>query len=196
MNEPANFRAASAEEFKTIYEWMEKQFHAGELKYLSTMEALRAQDRYEVYGLWANETLIAYALLAFTEDGRFALLDYYAVLPEYQSSGWGGRFLSMLREELDCEAIILEVEDPKYAPDAAEEAHFSRRIRFYERNRCLHSPVKLNLRGYDYTIMTLPITREPKPAEIYAALEDAYNLFFPPEDYAQNVRFREDEIVG
>ena len=112
MNELANLRAASAEEFKTIYEWMEKQFHAGELKYLSTMEALRAQDRYKVYGLWANETLIAYALLAFTEDGRFALLDYYAVLPEYQSSGWGGRFLSMLREELDCEAIILEVEDP------------------------------------------------------------------------------------
>ncbi len=55
MNELANLRAASAEEFKTIYEWMEKQFHAGELKYLSTLEALRAQDRYKVYGLWANE---------------------------------------------------------------------------------------------------------------------------------------------
>ena len=196
MNEPATLRAASAEEFKTIYEWMEKQFNAGELKYLSTMEALRAQNRYEVYGLWASETLIAYALFAFTEDGRFALLDYYAVLPEYQSSGWGGRFLSMLREELDCEAIILEVEDPKYAPDAAEKAHFSRRIRFYERNQCQHSPVNLNLWGYDYTIMTLPIAREPEPAEIHTALEDAYHLFFPPEDYAQNVRFREDEIVG
>lgn len=193
MNEPIMLRAASAEEMRTIYAWMEKQFHEGELKYLSTLERLRAQNRYEVYGLWSGSALIAYALFAFTEDGRFALLDYYAVLPEYQSSGWGGRFLGMLRRELPVEAVILEVEDPKYAPDAAEEAHFSRRIRFYERNECLHTPVTLNLWGYDYTIMTLPIAHTPDSSEVHAALEDAYHLFFPPEDYAQNVLFREDE---
>mgnify|MGYP002736751433 FL=1 len=85
MNEPITLRVSSAEEMRMIYAWMEKQFHAGELKYLSTLERLRAQNRYEVYGLWSGSALIAYALFAFTEDGRFALLDYYAVLPEYQS---------------------------------------------------------------------------------------------------------------
>lgn len=193
MNEPITLRIANAEEMRTIYAWVEKQFHAGELKYLSTLERLRAQNRYEVYGLWSGSALIAYALFAFTEDGRFALLDYYAVLPEYQSSGWGGRFLGMLRRELPVEAVILEVEDPKYASDAAEEAHFIRRIRFYERNDCLHTPVNLKLWGYDYTIMTLPIAHTPASSEVHAALEDAYHLFFPPEDYAQNVLFREDE---
>ena len=193
MNEPITLRVASAEEMRMIYAWMEKQFHAGELKRLSTLERLRAQNRYEVYGLWSGSALIAYALFAFTEDGRFALLDYYAVLPEYQSSGWGGRFLGMLRRELPVEAVIFEVEDPKYAPDAAEEAHFSRRIRFYERNDCLHTPVTLNLWGYDYTIMTLPIAHTPDSSEVHAALEDSYHLFFPPEDYAKNVRFRANE---
>lgn len=192
MNEPITMRAASAAEFKSIYSWMETQFHAGELKTLSTLEKLRAQGRYEVYGLWSGETLIAYALLALASDGRFALLDYYAVLPEYQSSGWGGKFLAALRRELNCEAILLEVEDPQYAPDAMEEAHFSRRIRFYERNHCLHTPVNLTLWGYDYTIMTLPIAREPNPLEVRSALEEAYHLFFSEEDCARQVRFRDN----
>ena len=193
MQTETTLRKASAEEFRTIFEWMKRQFHEGELKPLAQLERMRADGRYEVYGLWSGSALIAYALFAFTEDGRFALLDYYAVLPEYQSSGWGGRFLGMLRRELPVEAVILEVEDPKYAPDAAAEAHFSRRIRFYERNECLHTPVNLKLWGYDYTIMTLPIAHTPDSSEVHAALEDAYHLFFPPEDYAQNVLFREDE---
>ncbi len=194
MNKPITVRPADAEEFKTIYGWMEKQFHAGELKYFSSLQQFRAQKRYEVYGLWSGENMIAYALFAFTQDKRFALLDYYAVLPQYQSQGWGGRFLNMLCKQLPCEAIILEVEDPKYAPNAAEEAHFARRIRFYERNSCRHSAVSLNLWGFDYIIMTIPIDSEPNADEIHSALENVYHLFFTSEECTAHVHFREDAI--
>ena len=193
MQKPTSVRAVSAEEFKTIYAWMEKQFHAGELKYPSHIEKMRADGRYEIYGLWNRQTLIAYALFAFAKDKRFALLDYYAVLPEYQAAGWGSTFLKELQKTVPCEAILLEVEDPKYAPDAAEKAHFARRIRFYERNDCLHTPVNLNLWGFDYIIMTLPIQETPSPKEIHASLEDLYHLFFTNGEYEENVHFREDE---
>ena len=192
MKETLTIRTASRDEFQEIYAWMEKQFHAGELKYLTTMEHLREQNRYEVYGLWSGETLLAYALFAFTSDMRYALLDYYAVLPQYQDCGWGGKFLNLLSQELSCQAILLEVEDPKYAPNAAEKAHFERRIQFYERNHCLHTPVNLNLWGFDYVIMTLPIAAQPPAIEIHTALEEIYRLFFPPEEYVPNVHFRAD----
>ena len=131
MQTETTLRKASAEEFRTIFEWMKRQFHEGELKPLKQLERMRADGRYEVYGLWRGTELLAYALLACTADRKLWMLDYYAVLPEHQDAGWGGRFLGMLRRELPVEAVILEVEDPKYAPDAADEAHFSRRIRFF-----------------------------------------------------------------
>ncbi len=195
MDESVKVRAVCAEEFQSIYAWMEKQFHAGELKYPSEIESMRANGRYEIYGLWKEDALIAYALFAFTRDRRFALLDYYAVLPEHQSEGWGGNFLKTLQKEVPCEAILLEVEDPRYAPDASEEAHFKRRIHFYERNNCLHTPVNLNLWGFDYIIMALPIQSMPQPREIHAALEEIYHLFFPTEEYISNVHFRRDDSI-
>lgn len=191
MNGTLTLRLASVEELRIFYDWMRRQFHAGELKPLEEIERLRSEGRYCAYGLWEGETLMAYALFSNTADGRAHLLDYYAVLPEFQDAGWGSEFLQQLRGRLTGTAILLEVEDPAYAPDEAERAHFSRRIRFYERNGCLHTKIELNLFGFDYVIMTLPLQGEMEEARIRAALEEIYHGFFPPEYYNRFVRFRD-----
>lgn len=193
MNGNPTLRLASADELRIFYDWMGRQFHAGELKPLRRIEQLREAGLYAAYGLWDGDALLAYALVAKTADGRKYLLDYYAVLPDYQDAGWGSKFLQMLREELKGDVLLLEVEDPAYAPDAAEEVHFSRRIRFYERNGCLHTGLELVLFGFDYVIMFLPLAGEVDDAQAKASLKEIYRGFFPPELYAENVRFRDEQ---
>lgn len=186
-------RKANFEELHLFYDWMKKQFHPGELKSLPRIEQMCLREQYCAYGLWDDSELIAYALMANTSsvEDRVYLLDYYAVLPQYQDVGWGSRFLEMLRANLRGDAIILEVEDPDYAPDEEEREHWQRRIRFYEKNGCVHTPVKLNLYGFDYTIMQLPIAQRLYHVKVRSALEEIYHVFSPPEMYAKYVNFRE-----
>ena len=193
MNGNLTLRRASADELRRFYDWMKEQFHAGELKPLWLLEQLSEKRLYAAYGLWDEETLLAYALVANTADGKMHLLDYYAVLPEHQDAGWGSRFLQMLRRELDGDVLLLEVEDPAYAPDAAEAEHCSRRIRFYERNGCLHTKLELVLFGFDYVIMKLPLEGETDDGRAKESLKEIYHTFFPPEAYAENVRFRDEK---
>ena len=111
MNVNAKLRKATLEELRVFYDWMKKQFHPGELKSLPHIEQMCLKERYCAYGLWDGGELIAYALMANTDPGEMMiyLLDYYAVLPQYQDAGWGSRFLKMLRESLRGDAIIFEV---------------------------------------------------------------------------------------
>ena len=183
-------RRASGAELDLFYEWMRKQFHPGELKRLSHLHEMCARGLYAAYGLWSGENLIAYALLGNTPDGRYLLLDYYAVLPEHQDQGWGGRFLARLCETLSGEAMLLEVEDPRYMKDPAEAAHCERRIRFYERAGCVHADADLNLFGFDYTIMVLPMSAHPDDRQVRRALEQIYHVYFPEKVYRANVHFR------
>lgn len=192
MNVVPTLKKADDGELKLFYDWMGKQFHPGELKSLQHISNLCVRGVYSAFGLWSEGELIAYALLANTADGKKHMLDYYAVLPQYQSCGWGSRFLNMLSEELPGDAILLEVEDPDYAPDEKERAHWQRRIRFYERNGCVHSSVKLNLYGFDYTLMQLPQQKRLTDAEVRAAMEEIYHTFSPPDMYAKYVNFREN----
>jgi len=187
MGKQAALRKANAGELKEIYGWMQKQFHAGELKSLERLYVLEAEGVYESYGLWRGDALIAYALLGHTKDRKYYMLDYYAVLPEYQNAGWGGRCLAMLRENLPSDAMMLEVEDPDFAPDEAELAHFRRRIRFYEHNGCVPTKIKVKLFGFDYAIMQLPIRRELEKDEVFAAMQSLYAALVPPEYHTENV---------
>ena len=193
MNGNLTLRRASADELHRFYDWMKEQFHAGELKPLWLLEQLSEKRLYAAYGLWDEETLLAYALVANTADGKMHLLDYYAVLPEHQDAGWGSRFLQMLRRELSGDVLLLEVEDPAYAPDSEEAEHCSRRIRLYERNGCLHTKLELVLFGFDYVIMKLPLEGETDDGRAKESLKEIYHTFFPPEAYAENVRFRDEK---
>lgn len=187
-------RSATAEELGVFYEWMKVQFHPGELKPLDMLRQMCVEGVYAAYGLWRGAELLAYALFANTRDGSKHLLDYYAVLPAHQDAGWGGKFLRLLRQELKGDAILLEVEDPDFVSDPEEREICRRRIRFYDRNGCGHTGVALNLFGFDYVILTIPLAGSVADGEVRRAMEEMYHRFFSEESYARNVRFREDEV--
>ena len=190
--ENLTLRPLSAEETRDVYEkWMTTQFHANELKPLSAVERLRARDEYEVYGLWDGEALIAYAFFGKASGGSSLLLDYYAVLPQYQDCGYGGAFLNLLRRDLsDLEAIILEVENPEFVADPQEREIAVRRVRFYERNACVHTDIQVKLFGLEYAIMVLPLRERLTDDAVCARLAEIYHAFFPQDIYERHVHLR------
>lgn len=196
MSEKLNVRAASAAEIKDIYEqWMTQQFHADELKPLSAIEKLCARGEYEVYGMWDEQALVAYALFGVESSGFSALLDYYAVLPNCQDHGYGGIFLAKLKEvfrALGRETIILEVENPEFVEDADEKDKAERRLRFYERNGCEYTNIRVKLFGFEYLIMVLCMDERTSDDEVNAGLDKIYKIFFTPEIYAKNAQVRRE----
>ena len=194
MYEPLTVCKANAEETTEIYNtWMKQQFHQDELKSLHHIEVMCARGEYAVYGMWEGENLLAYALLGRTVGGNDVLLDYYAVLPQYQDRGYGGVFLGKLREKLeDVDNIIIEVENPEFAQNPQEKEKEQRRIRFYEKNACEYTDIRVNLFGFEYVIMVLPVRDRETDDAILNQLSAIYHVFFPKEVYQKYVKIRRE----
>lgn len=75
----------------------------------------------------------AYAVCA--EANGIVLVSLLAVFADRRGGGHGSRLLALLKEQYaGARAIVLEVEDPKDAEDAAAVQTREKRIAFYERN--------------------------------------------------------------
>ena len=84
-----------------------------------------------------TDSLCAYAYFSCTENGKYALLDYFAVKKDLRGTGIGSKTFPLLRTEMkDRDGLLLEVESVESA-EAEEEVNIRRRrIAFYERCGC------------------------------------------------------------
>lgn len=181
-------RLLSREETERLYEaHMRRDFPPSELKGLSAILSLQRQGRYDVLGAYCAETLIAYALLFRPEGERILLLDYLAVLPEYRNRGNGRATMALLREYYRhaAEALMIECERPKAAPDE-QEARL--RIRFYEGAGALLTSVRIWLFGVEYSILVYPCGDMPQRDDWAQLMLGLYRQMLPEELYSRNVR--------
>lgn len=92
-----NLKELNNEDIEIIYnEHMIKDFPYGELKPLDVIQKLNKRKNYICIGLYNNNELLAYALLASSKS--YLLIDYYAVCKEHRDEGIGSEFLSILQE--------------------------------------------------------------------------------------------------
>lgn len=172
-------------EMKAIYDaHMPEAFPPSELRPWKNMEMLESEGHYRAYALYEDDTLIAYAFLS-SKDGRYALLDYYAVLSTRRGGGIGSRFFELLREEMHAlDGILLEVESVESATTEEERILRERRIAFYLRNGCRLTDVKCLLYGVDFRILELPIQKAAESATaVFTALDSIYHTMFPKALY-------------
>jgi len=115
-----------------------RDFPATERKPFSNMTYMLSSSAYHAWGVFDDAAdgesgplagLRAYLLVACPANCRAVLLDYFAVLPAWRSAGLGAALVAELsaREEAP---VLLEVEWPAHAPDAALA---ERRLNFYRR---------------------------------------------------------------
>jgi len=90
------------------------------------------------------QEIIGFALIADFKEPIFSHLDYMAIDPKYQRSGYGTILFQTIAENLPNNSIglLLEVEDPDLATSAADKKKMEDRIRFYRQLGCRSLTVK------------------------------------------------------
>ncbi len=103
------------------------------------------------------DALRGYAFFVEAPNCDACLLDYYAILPEYRSSGLGGKSLKALSELVREKGkyILLETEDIDFAKNDAQVEERTRRDSFYTRNGCWKTDTKGSVFGVKYAIWAL-----------------------------------------
>lgn len=148
------------EELKRIYkEHIREDFPRNERRPLSAMAKMTKEGKYASFGLYSEENLLAYACYILLADKNYALLDYFAVIPELRGNGIGSEFLQNLKEFVPAKkGTFIEAESPDSAKDSDDMQIRRKRIDFYISNGTVLTNSKCLLFGVDYNI--LYISRE------------------------------------
>lgn len=189
MNTNLKLKALSPEEISYIYNtYMKNDFPPSELKPLSSILENLNNGNYFCYGLIEDEKLKAYAYLCKSPNKNCLLMDYYAVLNNIRSKGYGSLFLKLLKENLNnYDGIIFEVESKTTAKDFKEKAICEKRIKFYLNNGLYLTNISILLFGVTLNIFFLPILKQLDDNTIYNELDSIYKILYSKNIYKNNL---------
>ena len=166
---------------------LSRDFPASELKSLSSILELYHRGEYHVLGAYRNEQFVSYALLYCPKNRRLILLDYLAVEPDYRNCGIGTTMLKQLRQHYlaTTDALLIECERPKSAPDESEAR---KRIRFYTNAEAVLTNVRIWLFDVEYSILVLACSDSIPKYEWAEEMIVLYRQMLPEKLFEHNVR--------
>lgn len=184
-----SLRVMDEAQITALYEQqMRQDFPPSELKYLSSILSMVRLGVYDVLGAYDDQGgFAAYALVYRPREGRIALIDYLAVKRGMRGRGIGSALLSCLCKYYAgaVDALMIECERPKSAPDEAEAR---RRIRFYTCSGAVLTSVRIWLFGVEYSILVLPCAQKIEERDWAQEMLSLYRQMLPSELYERNVR--------
>ena len=88
-----HIKTLNLDEIREIYNaYMHEAFPPSELRPFASMEMLYNKNCYPCYGFYdETDSLCAYAYFSCTENGKYALLDYFAVKKDLRGTGIGSK---------------------------------------------------------------------------------------------------------
>lgn len=190
-----SLRRLDREQLRHVYgAHLVQDFPPAERKPLTAMEKLMDAGRYEGYGLFRGEAILAYALLWSDPEGGFALLDYLAVCRgQPHGAGLGsallGRVLDLCRHG---QGVLVETEAQEDAIPREERAVRQRRLDFYHR---------AGLRDLGYTAKIFDVRYHMlgwgpgSGEEAMEAHQRLYHFELTPWIYQQFIQIPEEKIL-
>ena len=125
-------RNINKEEYKELYSHMRRDFPYNELQPFFSVKRNFNKNIYAGFYLTENADM-GYAVITAPENLKYALINYFAVFPEYRSKGYGSEFLKIILNRYSDRTLVLEADDPSAAKTAALRDEAVRRVKFYER---------------------------------------------------------------
>ena len=155
-----------------------KDFAEDERKPLSAMKESWEKGQYDCYGLFDGEEIVGYAF--FVRNGKYFLLDYFAIKEDRRNEGLGSIFLKQLADGMEKErCVIVEVEDPDKANNCDDKALRNRRLHFYLRNGYLKTALTSSVFGVAYRLLEASNGVPHAARDISAAYTDIYRSTLP-----------------
>lgn len=187
-----SIKQLNLQQIKEVHQsYLVNDFPKEEQKPYELIESLVNKSVYICYGLYNEETLVAYAFFCKDTDSNCILLDFLAVLGEYRSYGYGSKFLMQMKQELtEYDGIIFEVESGMSAKNADDKLNCDRRIEFYHRNGVRDTNNYCLFFGVDMIIMYMPLQKDFDDDTIGEALDHIYHIMYTEEVYSANIKLR------
>jgi GNAT superfamily N-acetyltransferase len=133
---------------------MKRDFPANELAPFGAVRRNLEKNIYDGVFLTENSVDIGYALITAPANLKYALINYFAVFPEYRSKGYGSEFLKILIGCYSERTLVIEADDPLAAKTDGLYDEAARRVKFYERAGFNVIPTqKAKIFGVNYLIM-------------------------------------------
>ena len=178
----AELRLLTGTQLRQIYRtYVKTDFPRRERRPLASMEELRQMGRYDTWGMFEGETLLAYAFLWRTEDGRCALLDYLAVCPEGRGQGRGTQALELLQAQYGQSCpLLVEAEAPEEGIPPEKDRQRRRRLIFYQRAGFRLLDYQTLIFGVRYAMLVWPGSCVLEPEALQAAHRGLYQNHMPP----------------
>lgn len=173
-----HFRTVQPDEYRLLYDHMERDFPANERPRYRMYKGLLDRGVYHGYFAVDEQGMdVGYTIVSRPEGYDYALVVFLAILPAYRSHGYGGQLLDVLNQTYpDC-ILVLEVEDPSAARDEADKVTRERRIRLYERNGYQLVPIDhYRLFGVQMLVM---MNRGALPRDVRTIIHTFYRLSVP-----------------
>lgn len=120
------------QDLEWVYQRLLNDFAADELKDFHQLDILMRSKTYKLFLAMLEETeqIVGYALVFEPENIDALWLDYLAIEPGVQGSGFGTEFFKQIQKKQ--KGMFIEVEIPEQQEGIIRETQI-RRIRFYER---------------------------------------------------------------
>lgn len=143
---------------------MYDSFPANEIKSYRRVRRGVREGWYYGYGLYINGVLSGYALIC--NDETVSLLDYLAVNKSLRGTGLGQEMMRFLTENEP--PLVIEADDPDFAPDEKEKKVRDNRIHFYvDKCACVNNGIKASVFDCPFVLLS---TKAPITGEDYIGL--------------------------
>ena len=147
-------RKIRMDEYKKLYSHMKRDFPANELPPFFVVKRNFDKNVYNGFYLTDETSDIGYAVITAPENLKYALINYFAILPEYRSKGYGSEFLKIIIGYYPDRILVLEADDPAPMKNPVRQNEAVRRVKFYERAGFHVIPIeKAKIFGVDMLIM-------------------------------------------
>ena len=163
-------RNIEKEEYSGLYSHMKRDFPANELPPFFAVKQNLLKGIYAGFYL-TEDTDIGYAVITAPDNLKYALINYFAVFPEYRAKGVGSEFLKIIFSRYPDRIFFLEADDPSAAKTSALREEAERRVKFYERAGFRVMPTaRAKIFGVDMVIMASGQDMSLKARDIMRAL--------------------------
>lgn len=178
----------SKNEIELIYKkQMHKDFPPSEIKPLERIVSLWEKGFYEAFGLYEEEVLLGYAFLSTSFKKQWWLLDYFAIIEHYRSSGYGSTFLSMIKQELNQKAaLLIEIESIESAKNQEEKEQRVRRRKFYMANAITPVNHLATIFDTEFEVLVFPFIKEVIKEKVIEEYKLIYKSMLPTSLYEKH----------
>lgn len=176
---------------KLVYPEYLRLFPKLERKPYKVLERTIIENIAKALKIVVNNKFVGFFIVNTLKNNSIVQLDYFAILPEYQSKGYGSKAINLLKEKyVNSDGIFIEIEKVGIGENEEENIIREKRSKFYERLGFYKLNFDINMYTVIYSTYLLPNTDKKDILEerIIENIFEIYNAILGEKRVKSNIK--------